>query len=570
MNAPILDNPYRLIESVYNSIKFDCLEVATNETCYSPCLEETHNVREDLLPYVEMMIRTLHDIIYNSLLEDLEAARGARDELISNVREEYFLDKVCEEDSLPHYAMSVLHPCLINLPEDSSDEFNDRLSMIISVMARMFRVQRCLASDALGSLENACIEEFGSYGTCSTPVWRLPDHALIHSLALFEAVFGGNDVLFRSGVALKSARINENAISSKAKWLLSALVRQNEPDFPHLCLLEKVHEVEGSSSDCHKELDMNSVLVNMDLVYKLYKQLIPPTSLVAREKSELLDAETMMTSLENLYNYKVHNETVLNDHATIMACRFGKEEMSQECNKFSNMFSSTGIAYSFNNAPFWTLLRNSTSNFDFHQEIYKKDYDDFDSALPRPISNIGKEFSLDFYIRHEPYGYTYKDDINYFESYQDLFLAVHDPFEVPNLRSEGINIQPGKFYEIRVFPTATITDKAGLAMDPQSRNCLKREENDELNIFNTYSQSSCMFECKLERAMKECNCCAWDYPRLETSINLCLGYDMNDCFQSVMNSELSEEECDCPNDCKHIAYDVDLRVTPLRPDNLIM
>ncbi len=150
------------------------------------------------------------------------------------------------------------------------------------------------------------------------------------------------------------------------------------------------------------------------------------------------------------------------------------------------------------------------------------------------------------------------------EYYPAVFLAIHDPSDMPNLKTEGMTIQPGMFYDIKVDPSLTMTDKSGLALDLNQRNCRSKDEKEDLKTFNIYSQTACIFECQLGNAMLMCNCSAWDYPVIDPSVSLCRGHIANECFHNVMSTTATPKLCHCMNDCEHVKYDIDVQVTPLR------
>ncbi len=257
-------------------------------------------------------------------------------------------------------------------------------------------------------------------------------------------------------------------------------------------------------------------------------------------------------------------ERVLHDYSVLLGCKFGDIGLSKGCRLFSNMFTANGIGYTFNNKPFWNLFKNTSSNFAFFKEMYERRYS-IENALPRLTESNGQTFSLDFGIRHEPYGYKFIADDELFVKSQTVYLSLHDPSAMPNMKSEGITLQPGQFYEIRVYPTLTVTEESGLGLDHTARNCISKDDNVELKAFSQYSQTACLFECKLQKAIQVCNCSAWDYPRIDPSAKLCKLQDRSSqCFNYMMDSTIkSEEDCDCMNDCEHIQYTMDLQVTPL-------
>ncbi len=260
------------------------------------------------------------------------------------------------------------------------------------------------------------------------------------------------------------------------------------------------------------------------------------------------------------------NDPILNAYATILACKFGKGYFETNCNLFSNIFTWTGIGYTFNNIPFWTLFKNTSSNYAFYKEFYEKS-EGFEHMLPRNFAGTDKDYSFDFVIRHKPYGYTYKDDNTYF-AYQEVFLSLHNPADVVNLKSTGITIQPGMSYEIRVRPTVTVTDASGLSLDPKTRNCFsERQDQKTMFAYKNYRISACHFECKIQYAVATCNCSAWNYPRITNSDDICLGNELNTCFRNAIYSDRGDKDCNCLNSCDQVTYDLDFQVTALRKTN---
>ncbi len=266
----------------------------------------------------------------------------------------------------------------------------------------------------------------------------------------------------------------------------------------------------------------------------------------------------MKQVMENEYHYKMNNQQIINDDAIMLACKLGKRRVSTDCNLFSKIYSNNGIAYSFNSEKFWSLYKNTTSSNAFYQEMYEKGNGSYENDLPRNIKRTGQRYSLDFIMRYNSYGYPQTKD----RQYQTILLSLHDPAQVPDLESEGITIKPGHSYDLRVYPTMAETDESALALQPHSRNCHSQEENAGLLVFNAYSHSACIFECRLKRALEVCNCIAWNYPRVDQSANVCQGIiSATSCFNEIVNDDTQDESCDCLNNCEFISYDVDVEVT---------
>ncbi len=183
---------------------------------------------------------------------------------------------------------------------------------------------------------------------------------------------------------------------------------------------------------------------------------------------------------------------------------------------------------------------------------------DVEVELPRKIEANGESFSLDFYVRHKAYEITREG-----EAAQKVYMAISEPFAVPNMKAEGIELYAGKFYEISITPSVTTTDESGLHYKPKKRNCLTRTENEMLEVYNAYSQTACIFECQLRKAVEKCNCTAWDYPKVNQDVPTCAFDYENACFKYVMGIPMKPQYCDCLNDCYSIHYDVAMRVKDL-------
>ncbi len=521
-------------------------------------MEETKRAREDLVPLIETMLagvnRTYHGICENFLDE----AKN-RTETEEFIRYELMF-RVCWNQRVMD-APRVMHPCML-----SEEKYHAHKPDVLNVMSTFFKISRCLIDETVEKFDSVCGgNEVAEY--CEDTVAEMPASLLCHAYGIWIGSVPLSEERFRAGVALKEAYGFQQQVSSKASNLLNHLINQNEEDNYSLeCLMAALssYGMVNKSQECEKEnIGMDFWLGHMDLVYKLQKQLIPPTSRIPSEKREVVDVDIVKKAMQSEYLYQMENEEIINDYSTVLTCKFGDLDSSQSCKLFSNTFTTGGIGYTFNNEPYWNLFKNTTSNYAFYKEIYETE-NSFESELPRYIVNTGQGFSLDFIVRHDTYGYRYEND-QVLGNYQEVFLALHDPSKLPNLRAEGVVIQPGLFYDIRVIPSITITDESGLALDAKARNCLSKDDNEDLLTFNAYSQSACILECKLQKAISQCHCSAWDYPRIDESVHLCVNNtENNDCFLKVMNNDAVANECDCLNDCEHITYDVDLHVTTLR------
>ncbi len=88
----------------------------------------------------------------------------------------------------------------------------------------------------------------------------------------------------------------------------------------------------------------------------------------------------------------------------------------------------------------------------------------------------------------------------------------------------------------------------------EKRNCYFNDEQDELKMFNQFSQKGCMFECLWQQALDRCGCVPWKYPRPDgISVNTCNPAG-NYCWQFVLENGERLLNCSCPYDCIKTSY----------------
>ncbi len=88
-------------------------------------------------------------------------------------------------------------------------------------------------------------------------------------------------------------------------------------------------------------------------------------------------------------------------------------------------------------------------------------------------------------------------------------------------------------------------------------------------MFNTYSQESCQFECRLRYAGEKAGCIPWDYPHPDnlsngTGLPFCLSNEnatLNTlaAFEAAMNSNTALKGCSCSPNCQEIKYKTQVR-----------
>ncbi len=304
-------------------------------------------------------------------------------------------------------------------------------------------------------------------------------------------------------------------------------------------------------SCCQIAKDMS---VEREAVLRIMKYSIGPQSKHSMEESEKADIQQFAKPFDYTRETKTEAEFP-STNPLILACKFGKETLNENCQLFRKTFTNAGIGYTFNAEDFWKIHKNTEGNRAFYQQMVKATDNDTSDQNPHKIEGNGRGFSLDLLLS--------LDNDKY---YDGKSLTIHDPATVADIRNEVINLKPGMVHEISIVPSAVVTDEAGLKLSPLKRECLTQSESDDLKIYKTYSQSACLLECQLQNAIAQCRCTRWDYPIYDDSIQYCTSGEQAECFEAEMESHLERGKCDCPNDCSITEYSVATTVTPI-PDS---
>ena len=132
-------------------------------------------------------------------------------------------------------------------------------------------------------------------------------------------------------------------------------------------------------------------------------------------------------------------------------------------------------------------------------------------------------------------------------------VSIHDPMSIADLRSSGVEVQPGYVSTFLISPSQIVTSEAAKNLPISKRNCLFQHESRRLSLFREYSQSNCVFECQLNVAYDKCHCIPWDYPHLNDSMNICDRFG-RDCFEKFMANSTFIKNCDCLPECATTRY----------------
>ncbi len=286
---------------------------------------------------------------------------------------------------------------------------------------------------------------------------------------------------------------------------------------------------------------------NYEYVLRQMKHSINPIAWDIEEKSDEEDHKKGMEALARFQSYRTDDITQ-NYYPMI----FGSTIHSDDKPQYSRGISTTGITVSTNSADFWTLFKKTPYTEAFFKEIVdKREFSGTSSTLK------GKQFPSGLGTRcsYQALVLVDKNDITATGGAKG-YITLHGYDDLPDPRLHSIKLLPGKTYDIVVKPSHFVSDQRVLDLKPDDRQCMTREDDHELVLFNDYSNAACSFECQLQRAMVLCNCVPWKYPpplspKSNKHINLC-HKEGNRCFERALSEDSGLEECACPKDCSFV------------------
>ena len=98
---------------------------------------------------------------------------------------------------------------------------------------------------------------------------------------------------------------------------------------------------------------------------------------------------------------------------------------------------------------------------------------------------------------------------------KDILVSLHNPLAPADAKFEpstSIRIPGGHTTIVLITPKATEIDESGKALEESQRGCRLHEDTEALEIFNVYTRTACLFECKMKYALRFCGCSPWNFP----------------------------------------------------------
>ena len=182
----------------------------------------------------------------------------------------------------------------------------------------------------------------------------------------------------------------------------------------------------------------------------------------------------------------------------------------ENCNLFKTSFTTKGIGYTFNNEKEEKLIKYPFRGKEFSPNI-KRNPSLMKSASPdhslKVVIENDKENSKDLSESTNIDGTIRKP--------QKVLVSIHNPKEpADNIikPSTSIPIPLGHITTFFFKPEAREIDQSGKELTESQRNCRLDESTESLEIYNVYTRTACLFECKRKYAITKCGCSPWNFP----------------------------------------------------------
>ena len=194
-------------------------------------------------------------------------------------------------------------------------------------------------------------------------------------------------------------------------------------------------------------------------------------------------------------------------NAFIALCNFEENVKTMEfinCNLFKRSFTNKGLGYSFNNEIERNLIKEKFRDVAFYPNKKRN---------PTLMTSANSQHALRVVLdSNDEEVKRYEKNYEIKKNPKKVSVAIHNPMEPADLRSSSFKIPLGHSTEVYVTPKAREIDESGRGLTEAERNCRLSDNTKELDVFNVYTQTACLFECKMKYAKSKCGCLPWNYP----------------------------------------------------------
>ena len=155
--------------------------------------------------------------------------------------------------------------------------------------------------------------------------------------------------------------------------------------------------------------------------------------------------------------------------------------------------------------------------------------------------------------------------------FQGFTAVINNRGSYPLTGLSGIKILPGHYNMVAMSATKISATDDIEAIDSLKRNCLLENENKDMKIHKSYSQSNCFLECYIFYAQKKLansrnltqTCSPWFFPTSDASAAICDPWQAVE-FENYFNNVPDEECSRCLPDCNNVIYQPSVTAVPFR------
>ena len=219
----------------------------------------------------------------------------------------------------------------------------------------------------------------------------------------------------------------------------------------------------------------------------------------------------------------------------------GNDFNIESCDLFNPIVTDIGICHSFNTNSTMDMLRHSYFTEAF-KEAFKSDLS-IDKKMKMGIGS-GPDHALNFYLMGNNFHRKLNDRTHW-------YVGISDNNNYFDMKSIGKLIKPGyqiiwKVQAMEIVPSEDLRD-----VPVNKRKCRFDDENEDLVIFEKYSQTA----CRIKQAKTVCGCYPWYVPAMPKSTRhtICDVYG-NFCFKEMLKKVYHDCLKKCIPNCHQIEF----------------
>ena len=182
----------------------------------------------------------------------------------------------------------------------------------------------------------------------------------------------------------------------------------------------------------------------------------------------------------------------------------------ENCNLFKRSYTTTGLGFTFNQEPIDKLMKEDYRNnvFSTWKVPSAMKSTDLEHALTVVLDSNAEEVEL--------YRNSMSEDSDTRKHKpKEISVSLHNPKEPADTKFiplTSTRIPLGHSTTFLISAKARQIDESGKELTELQRGCRLEEDTKDLDMFNVYTRTACLLECRMKYAMTRCGCTPWNYP----------------------------------------------------------